>query len=158
MTMRVFVFDACLKKVAATGWFSVGFAPMTMTTSESAHAVKGAVTAPEPIPSRSATTDDAWQRRVQWSTLLVPNPVRIIFWTRYASSFDPLAEPNPARAPPPSRSRMRARPAAARSRASSQPASRKWVQGFAGSIDTSADFGASSRRTRGRVRRSGWAT
>ena len=44
--MRVFVFDACLKKVAATGWFSVGFAPMTMTTSESAHAVKGAVTAP----------------------------------------------------------------------------------------------------------------
>ena len=50
--MRVFVFDACLKKVAATGWFSVGFAPMTMTTSESAHAVNGAVTAPEPIPSR----------------------------------------------------------------------------------------------------------
>ena len=156
--MRVFDFDACLKKVAATGWFSVGFAPMTMMTSESAHEVKGAVTAPEPIPSSSATTEDAWQRRVQWSTLLVPNPVRIIFWTRYASSFDPLAEPNPARAPPPSRSRMRRSPAAARSSASSQLASRKWLRGFAGSTASSADFGASSRRTSGRVSRSGCAT
>ena len=65
ITIRVFVFAACLKKVAATGWFSVGFAPMTMITSASAAAVNGAVTAPEPMPSSSAATDDAWHSRVQ---------------------------------------------------------------------------------------------
>ncbi len=32
---------ACLKKVAATGWFSVGLAPMTMMTSEFLHLVEG---------------------------------------------------------------------------------------------------------------------
>ncbi len=58
-------FAACLKKVAATGWFSVGRAPMTMMTSASAAAVNGAVTAPEPIPSISAATDEAWHSRVQ---------------------------------------------------------------------------------------------
>ena len=68
--MRVAFFAACLKKVAATGWFSVGLAPMTMMTSESSHAVNGAVTAPEPMPSSSATTDDAWQSPVQWSTVV----------------------------------------------------------------------------------------
>ena len=53
-----------------------------------------------------------------------------------------------------SRSRMRARPEAAASNASSQLASRKWVKGFAGSTSMSAPFGASSRRMRGLVRRS----
>ncbi len=52
-------YAACLKYVAATGWFSVGFAPMTMMTSESWHAVNGAVTAAEPMPSISAATDVA---------------------------------------------------------------------------------------------------
>src|SRR5271165_6590351 len=64
-------FAACLKKVAATGWFSVGRAPMMMMTSASATAVNGAVTAPEPIPSINAATEEAWQSRVQWSTLLL---------------------------------------------------------------------------------------
>ena len=96
--MRVERFAACLKKVAATGWFSVGLAPMTMMTSESSQAVKGAVTAPEPMPSSSAATEEAWHSRVQWSTLLVPKPWRTIFYTRYASSFEPLAEPKPASA------------------------------------------------------------
>ena len=73
---------ACLKKVAATGWFSVGRAPITMITSASAAAVKGAVTAPEPIPSISAATEEAWQSLVQWSTLLLPKPVRTSFWNR----------------------------------------------------------------------------
>ena len=73
---------ACLKKVAATGWFSVGRAPITMMTSESWAAVKGAVTAPEPIPSIRAATEEAWQSRVQWSTLLLPKPVRTSFWNR----------------------------------------------------------------------------
>ncbi len=54
-----------MKKVAATGWFSVGLAPMTMMTSASFAAMKGAVTAPEPMPSISAATDEAWQSRVQ---------------------------------------------------------------------------------------------
>ena len=55
---------------------------MTMMTSESRAAVKGAVTAPEPIPSISAATDEAWHSRVQWSTLLLPKPVRTSFWNR----------------------------------------------------------------------------
>ena len=56
---------ACLKKVAATGWFSVGLAPITMITSEFLHSLKVADTAAEPTPSSSAATDDAWQSRVQ---------------------------------------------------------------------------------------------
>ena len=40
-------------------------APMTMITSASSAAVKGAVTAPEPIPSISAATEEAWHSRVQ---------------------------------------------------------------------------------------------
>ena len=73
---------ACLKKVAATGWFSVGLAPITMMRSEFLHSLKVAVTAAEPTPSSSAATDEAWHSRVQWSTLLVPKPVRTSFWNR----------------------------------------------------------------------------
>src|SRR5438270_9916086 len=76
-------FAAFLMKVAATGWLIVGLAPMTMITSECAHWENDAVTAPEPIVSISAATDEAWQSRVQWSTLLLPNPVRTSFWNRY---------------------------------------------------------------------------
>ena len=43
---------------------------------------KGAVTAAEPMPSSSAATEEAWQSRVQWSTLLVPKPARTSFWKR----------------------------------------------------------------------------
>ncbi len=56
---------ACLKKVAATGWFSVGLAPITTITSEFLHSLKEADTAPEPTPSSSAATEDAWHSRVQ---------------------------------------------------------------------------------------------
>ncbi len=56
---------ACLKKVAATGWFSVGLAPITMMRSEFFTSLKVAVTAAEPTPSSSADTDEAWQSRVQ---------------------------------------------------------------------------------------------
>ena len=58
-------FCACLKKVAATGWFSVGLAPMTKITSEFLHSLKVAETAPEPTPSISAATEEAWHSRVQ---------------------------------------------------------------------------------------------
>ncbi len=73
---------AFFKKVAATGWFCPGRAPITMMHSASAAAVKGAVTAPEPMPSIKAETEEAWHSRVQWSTLLVRKPVRTSFWNR----------------------------------------------------------------------------
>ena len=75
-------FAACLKKVAATGWFSVGLAPITTMTSEFFTSLKVADTAAEPTPSSSAATDEAWHSRVQWSTLLVPKPARTSFWNR----------------------------------------------------------------------------
>src|ERR1700759_3502265 len=56
---------AFLMKVAATGWFTVGLAPITQITSASAAAANGADTAPELKPSNSAATDEAWQSRVQ---------------------------------------------------------------------------------------------
>ena len=58
-------FANCLKKVAATGWFSVGFAPMTIATSARSIWLKVAVTAPEPTFSSSAATELAWHSRVQ---------------------------------------------------------------------------------------------
>src|SRR6204780_5597676 len=70
---------AFLMKVAATGWFIVGLAPITHMTSASAAAANGADTAPQLIPSNSAATDDPWQSHVQWSTLFEPKPVRTRF-------------------------------------------------------------------------------
>ena len=58
-------FAAFLMKVAATGWFCVGLAPITMITSASSAAENGAVTAPEPMPSNKAATEEAWHSRVQ---------------------------------------------------------------------------------------------
>ena len=45
-------------------------------------AANGADTAPEFNPSIKAATDEAWQSRVQWSTLFEPKPVRTSFWNR----------------------------------------------------------------------------
>src|SRR3954468_8088292 len=89
---------AFLIHVGATGWFEVGLAPMRKITSACSTSETWFDTAPEPTPSSSAATEDAWQRRVQWSTLLVPKPVRTSFWKRYASSLEPLALPKPERA------------------------------------------------------------
>ena len=55
----------CLKKVAATGWFSVGFAPITIATSAVSIWLKVAVTAPDPTFSISAATDEAGHRPAQ---------------------------------------------------------------------------------------------
>ncbi len=87
---------AFLIQVAATGWFEQGLAPITSTRSALSTSLTWLETAPELRPSMSAATDEAWQSRVQWSTLFVPKPVRTSFWKRYASSFEPLAEPKPA--------------------------------------------------------------
>ena len=92
---------ACLKNDDATGWFAVAFEPVMMITSALITSPYVVETAPDPIPSNSAATLDAWHRRVQWSTLLVWKPVRISFWKRYASSLEHFADPNPAIAPGP---------------------------------------------------------
>jgi hypothetical protein len=55
---------------------------MTITTSAFITSITGFETAPEPMPSSRATTDEAWQRRVQWSTLLLPKPGATSFWNR----------------------------------------------------------------------------
>ena len=75
-------FAAFLIQVAATGWFTVGLAPMRSTTSAFVTSITGFDTAPEPMPSSNAKTDEAWHSRVQWSTLLLPKPVRTSFWNR----------------------------------------------------------------------------
>ena len=73
---------AFLIQVAATGWLTVGLAPITSTTSARSTSLTWLDTAPEPTPSSSAATEEAWHSRVQWSTLLEPKPVRTSFWNR----------------------------------------------------------------------------
>ncbi len=69
-------------QVAATGWLAVGLEPMTKISSACSTSLTWLLTAAEPTPSSSAATLDAWHRRVQWSTLLLPKPVRTSFWNR----------------------------------------------------------------------------
>ena len=69
-------------QVAATGWLAVGLEPITKMRSACSTSLTGLLTAPEPTPSSSAATLEAWHRRVQWSTLLLPKPVRTSFWNR----------------------------------------------------------------------------
>ena len=73
---------ACLMKLAATGWFSVVLDPTTRAQSASATSLNMLDTAPEPMVSSSAATEEAWHSRVQWSTLLVPKTARTSFWNR----------------------------------------------------------------------------
>ena len=83
MTMSVLPdLAAFFMKVAATGWLIVGRAPMMTMTSASATSATGFETAPEPSVWSRAATEEAWHRRVQWSTLLVRKPVRTSFWNR----------------------------------------------------------------------------
>jgi hypothetical protein len=114
-----------LDKVAATGWFTVGLAPMTMITSASSAAENGAGDGAgvQPLHQRRDRKKRG-RSRVQWSTLLEPKPVRTSFW-KDSFFVEPFAEPKPASALGPFSSRMRFRPPAARSSASSQLASRK---------------------------------
>ena len=52
-------------QVAATGWFTVGLAPMTKITSAFITSRTWFDTAPELIPSMRAATLEAWHSRVQ---------------------------------------------------------------------------------------------
>ena len=52
-------------KVAATGWLTVGLAPITKMTSALATSRTWFDTAPELMPSISAATLEAWHNRVQ---------------------------------------------------------------------------------------------
>ena len=66
MKMRVAPRSAAfLKNEAATGWFALVLVPVRSATSLSAMPAKVLVTAPEPMVSRSAATDEAWQSLVQ---------------------------------------------------------------------------------------------
>ncbi len=56
---------AFLIHVAATGWLTTGLAPISSTTSAFITSITGFDTAPDPMPSSSAATLDAWQSRVQ---------------------------------------------------------------------------------------------
>ena len=73
---------ACLKNDDATGWLAVALLPVMIATSELSTSPYVVDTAPEPMPSNSAATLEAWQSRVQWSTLLLRKPVRTSFWNR----------------------------------------------------------------------------
>jgi hypothetical protein len=119
-------------------------APISRTTSAFSTSITGLLTAPEPMPSSSAATLDAWHRRVQWSTLLLPKPVRTSFWNRYASSLLPLAEPKPASALGRACRGCRERAGGERHRL----VPRRFAehrQRIGGSIVKSADFGNASR-------------
>src|SRR3954465_10782296 len=109
---------ACLKNEDATGWLAGALLPATIATSALMTSPYVVDTAPEPTPSNRAATLDAWHRRVQWSTLLVPKPARISFWKRLASLLEPLADPKPAIAFGPPSSWMAFSRDAARSSAS----------------------------------------
>ncbi len=52
-------------QVAATGWLDVGFEPITRMSSACSTSFTWLLTAPEPTPSSSAATLDAWHSRVQ---------------------------------------------------------------------------------------------
>ena len=71
-----------MKNDEATGWLAVVFVPARIATSALMMSPYVVETAPEPTPSNSAATLEAWQSRVQWSTLFVPKPARMSFWKR----------------------------------------------------------------------------
>ncbi len=73
---------ACLKNDDATGWLEVALLPVMIATSELSTSPYVVETAPDPMPSNSAATLEAWHSRVQWSTLLLRKPVRTSFWNR----------------------------------------------------------------------------
>ncbi len=71
---------ACFKYLAMTGWFSVVFDPVTKITSAPRSSEMELVIAPEPNAFTRPATVGAWQRRAQWSTLLVLKHARTNFW------------------------------------------------------------------------------
>ena len=58
-------FAAFFIQVAATGWFTVGLAPIRKITSAFITSRTWFDTAPELMPSMRAATEDAWHNRVQ---------------------------------------------------------------------------------------------
>ena len=125
---------AFLMKVAATGWLTVGLAPMTTITSASR--------ARRERRRHGARADRLHQRGdATRRGRAACSGRRCCCRSRCApasgTGTPPRSTPWPSRSRParlpPSRSRMRVRPAAATSSASSQVASRKCVHGLAGS-------------------------
>ena len=76
-------FTAFLMKVAATGWFTVGLAPMTRITSASSAAENGAVTAPESEPLHQGRDGrGVAEPRAMVDVVRAESPVRTSFWNR----------------------------------------------------------------------------
>ena len=86
---------------ANTGWASVGFAPMSSTTSADSTDLKSWVPADVPKAWERPKPVGEWQTRAQVSTLLLPNAMRIIFWTANTSSLVVRDEVMPPMAPRP---------------------------------------------------------
>ncbi len=83
-TMRLapFSLTALMISLAITGWFSVVLLPMTRKQLADPRSWMLLVMAPEPKAWTRPATVGAWQRRAQWSTLLVPITARMNFWKR----------------------------------------------------------------------------
>ena len=140
--------------VAATGWFDVGLDPITTINSACSTSLTGLLTAPEPTPSNNAATLDAWHSRVQWSTLLLPKPVRTSFWNKYASSLLPLALPKPANDFLPCVSRKFTNVLVVSASASSQLASLNVLRQSVACVSDGMALGAPAMRIKGLVNRS----
>ena len=83
ITIRVVpLFTAFLSQLAATGWFTLGLAPITITTSARVTSITGLLTAPEPMPSSSAAHAGRMAQPRAMATLLLPKPSRTSFWKR----------------------------------------------------------------------------
>jgi hypothetical protein len=120
--------------------------------------ITGFDTAARPIPSSSAATDDAWQRRVQWSTLFDPKPVRTSFWEQVGLLVAALRGAEPCQRAGTARvADARQRAAGLRQRLLPRRLANTG-EGSAGSIVKSAVFPTPSRRISGSVSRCGCAT
>ena len=75
-----------------TGCVSVVLLPVTMKVSRSSISAMLLLMALEPMASCRPVTLPAWQRRAQWSILLVPSTARTHFWKTKLSSLLALAQ------------------------------------------------------------------
>ena len=66
-------------RMPITGWHSVVLEPMTKMTGVRRSSSMLLVMAPLPKARARPATVEAWHRRAQWSTLLVPKPARTSF-------------------------------------------------------------------------------
>jgi hypothetical protein len=71
---------ARFRKLEMTGWVSVVLLPVTMKASRFSISAMELDMALLPMESCRPVTEPAWQRRAQWSMLLVSSRARMSFW------------------------------------------------------------------------------